>query len=171
MLSDDSGEIIPQRGAIGDGPSGIAMAAGILAALLHARATGRGVEVNTSLYSMGIWTMAPDIALTSLTGEVPPRRPGSTAPMITQPGSPIASRYNTADGRMLALSMTNEARYWPRACRALGLDDLIEPYGNREDRDRDADKLHERFATVIGSLTATEAAAKLKAEDCTFGFV
>jgi len=171
MLSDDSGDLIPQRGAIGDGPSGIAMAAGILAGLIQARATGRGVEVNASLLSMGIWTMAPDIALTSLTGEVPTRRKAS-GPATNRPlGSPIGSRYLTSDGRVLALSMTNETRYWPRACRALGLEDLIEPYSDREARARDAVKLHERFNDVLGSLSASDAAARLSAEECVFGFV
>ena len=76
MLSDTSGQLIPQRGAIGDGPSGVALAAGILAGLFHAKRSGKGVEVNTSLLNMGMWTVAPDIALTSLTGRVPERRPG-----------------------------------------------------------------------------------------------
>ncbi len=172
MLSNTSGQLIPQRGAIGDGPSGIALAAGILAGLLHARQSGKGVEVNTSLLNMGMWTMAPDIALTSLTGEVPERRAAPAGADPSSPGaSPLASHYLTADGRTLALSMTNETRYWPRACRALGLDDLITIYADSGARRQHADELRARFAHVIASLPALDAADRLLSQDCVFGYV
>src|SRR5262245_8163455 len=151
MLSDaDSETIIPQRGAIGDAPSGIALAAGILAGLLHARATGSGVEVNASLFGAGMWTLGPDITLSSITGEVPARgrsaNPSAgagagggvvagTAGGVAAPvAGPLSGAYRTADGRQLALSMTNERRYWPRACAALGLEDLVEKYTDPAER-------------------------------------
>jgi crotonobetainyl-CoA:carnitine CoA-transferase CaiB-like acyl-CoA transferase len=171
MLSDNSGDIIPQRGAIGDGPSGIALAAGILAALFHAQRSGRGVEVNASLFSMGIWTVAPDIALTSLSGQVPERRPGPAGGLGRPQGPPLGWRYMTADGRMLALSMTNEARYWARACRALGLGDLIEKYEDPAARQARIDEIRDRFSVAVGSMAAEEVVERLRAEDCVFGFV
>jgi crotonobetainyl-CoA:carnitine CoA-transferase CaiB-like acyl-CoA transferase len=171
MLSDESGDIIPQRGAIGDGPSGIALAAGILAALFHAKRTGTGVEVNGSLFGMGMWTVAPDIALTSLTGQVPERRPAPCGDSSMPRGAPLSSRYVTADGRPLALSMTNEARYWPRVCKALGLDDLIDMYADPAERRARVDELLDRFALAVGAMTAEQAVERLRAEDCVFGFI
>jgi crotonobetainyl-CoA:carnitine CoA-transferase CaiB-like acyl-CoA transferase len=175
MLSDaDADGIIPQRGAIGDAPSGIALAAGILAALLHARSTGRGVEVNASLFNTGIWTLGPDIALTSLTGEVPPRRHDGGGTSGVNPAgiaSPLAGVYRTADNRQLALSMTNEPRYWPRACTALGLGDLAETYADPTERRAHAEKLRGQFAAVIAALAADDVMARLRAQDCVFGFI
>jgi crotonobetainyl-CoA:carnitine CoA-transferase CaiB-like acyl-CoA transferase len=171
MLSDDSGDIIPQRGAIGDGPSGIALAAGILAALFHAKRSGRGVEVNASLFNMGIWTVAPDIALTSLTGQVPERRPVPAGVSGQPQGTPLASRYTTADGRALALSMTNEARYLARTCRALRLNDLVEQYEDPAERRTRIDEIRDRFSVAFGAMTAEEVVERLRAEDCVFGFV
>jgi len=171
MLSDDSGDIIPQRGAIGDGPSGMALAAGILAALFYAKRTGGGIEVNGSLLGMGMWTVAPDIALTSLTGQVPDRRPAPAGGSGPAKGSPLSSRYLTADKRSLALSMTNESRYWPRACRALGLDDLVDKYADPAERRASADQLHDRFALAMAAMTAEVAVERLRAQDCVFGFI
>src|SRR5215471_16611179 len=145
MLRDDSGDIIPQRGAIGDGPSGIALAAGIIAGLFHAKRADTGVEVNASLFNMGMWTVAPDIALTSLSGEVPPRRPAPHGEKAPTPGSPLGGRYVTADGRTLSFSMTNERRYWPRACRALGFEDLIDKYADPVERRAHSAELYEQF--------------------------
>jgi crotonobetainyl-CoA:carnitine CoA-transferase CaiB-like acyl-CoA transferase len=175
MLSDADGDgIIPQRGAIGDAPSGIALAAGILAGLLHARSTGQGVEVNASLFSTGMWTLGPDIVLTSLTGDVPPRRHDGGRTAGSNPmgiASPLAGVYLTADRRQLALSMTNERRYWPRACAALGLDELAEAFADTDERHAHEAELRERFAEVIGSLPADDVAAQLRAQDCVFGFI
>jgi len=171
MLSDDSGDIIPQRGAIGDGPSGIALAAGILAALFHAKRSDKGVEVNASLFGMGMWTVAPDIALTSLTGEVPARRPAPAGGSDMPPGTALSARYTTADGRTLAFSMTNEERYWPRACRALGLDDLIEKYADPAERHAKTDDLRDRFALAVAGMTTEHVVERLRNEDCVFGFI
>jgi crotonobetainyl-CoA:carnitine CoA-transferase CaiB-like acyl-CoA transferase len=39
--------------------------------------------------------------------------------------SPVTETYRTTDGRFVPLMMIDEARYWDRACRAVGLDDLV----------------------------------------------
>jgi crotonobetainyl-CoA:carnitine CoA-transferase CaiB-like acyl-CoA transferase len=167
MLSDpDTEEPLPQRPAIGDAPTGIALAAGILAALIQVGRTGKGVEVNTSLFNAGLWTLGPDIAYASLTGKNPQRRaPGEMG------AGPLGSRYRTADGRVVAFVMTNEPRYWPRACRAMGLDHLIEEYPDPEERLACGPVLRERFAEIVTKLTADEIAGRLRAEDCVFAFI
>jgi len=166
MLGDPAtDEPIPQRPAIGDAPTGIALAAGILAAIIQAQRTGKGVEVNSSLFNGGLWTLGPDIAYAALTGENPQRRATGLA------AGPLAARYRTADGRTLQLSMTNEERYWPRACRALGLEELIEGFPDRDARQPQADQLRGRFAKVIGALTADQVTEHLRQEDCVYALI
>jgi alpha-methylacyl-CoA racemase len=154
MLSDTSGQLTPQRGAIDDGPSGIAHAAGVLAGLLDARQTGEGFEVNTSFPTMGMCTVGPRYRAHGA------HRRGATtsrgrADTTGPPGSsPLAAHYIAADGRTLALSMTNENRYGPCASRALGLDNLIDCYPDATQRQDHAEVLRVRFATVIASLPA-----------------
>jgi crotonobetainyl-CoA:carnitine CoA-transferase CaiB-like acyl-CoA transferase len=154
-----------QRPAIGDAPTGIALAAGILAAIIQAGRTGKGVEVNTSLLNSGMWTLGPDIAYASLMGENPTRSTRGSA------GGPLSSRYMTSDGRWIVFSMTNEARYWPRACRALGLDHLIDHYPDQEERFAEATELHRRFAQAVSGLTADEVEKRMQGQECVYAFI
>lgn len=161
----DAPEPLAQRPAIGDAPSGIALAAGILAGVIQAGRTGEGVEVNTSLLNSGMWTLGPDIAYASLMGQNPDRSTGAT------PGGPLNSRYVTRDGRLIAFSMTNEVRYWPLACRALGLEHLIDSYPDQEERWASATELRQIFAGVVASWTGDEVETRMKNQECVFAFI
>ena len=61
------------RPALGDVPSGMFLAGGICAALVHVLRTGKGIVVDTSLLNGATWTLGPDMAYTSLAGHEPPR--------------------------------------------------------------------------------------------------
>jgi crotonobetainyl-CoA:carnitine CoA-transferase CaiB-like acyl-CoA transferase len=161
----DAPDPVAQRPAIGDGPTGIALAAGVLAAVIQAGRTGKGVEVNTSLLNSGMWTLGPDIAYASLMKENPGRSTGARV------GGPLGSPYLTSDGRLISFSMTNEPRYWPRACRALGLDDLIDSYPDQEERFAKATELQRMFAEVVGSLTAEEVERRMQSQECVYAFI
>ena len=58
-----------QRPAQGDVPSGMFLAGGICAALVHALRTGEGTVVDTSLLNSAMWTLGPDMAYSSITGQ------------------------------------------------------------------------------------------------------
>jgi crotonobetainyl-CoA:carnitine CoA-transferase CaiB-like acyl-CoA transferase len=130
MLTDPSADTLASaRPAFGDVPSGMFLAGGICAALVHAQRTGEGVLVDTSLLNGANWTLSPDLAYASMTGAEPPRPTAS-------PGvrSPLGWTYRTGDRRWLMLMMLDEERYWAPACRALGREELIEKYGSSLDR-------------------------------------
>ncbi len=166
LSSPDADDIIGQRAAIGDGPTGIALAAGILAALIQVARTGVGVEVNTSLFHNGLWTLSPDITLASTTGVEPERRrPDSSL------SGPLSTHYHSADGRRIALSMTNEPRYWPLACAALGLDHLVDTHPTPADRAAHRSDLVATFRTTIASMNADELDRRLRDHDCVYAFV
>lgn len=154
------------RPAFGDVPSGMFLAGGICAALVHAQRTGEGVLVDTSLLNGANWTLSPDLAYASVAGENPPARPTSTAGR-----SPLGGTYRTGDGRWLMLMMLDEARYWAPACRALGLDELIEPYADAERRRGAWSEIGARITGVIGALDRDELQRRLVGEQCIFSFV
>jgi len=86
--------------------------AAILAALLHREKTGRGQELEFSLYHTGVWILASDIQ-SALMGSPVPKHDRTKAP------NPIWNTYRTKDDRWLWLSMLQADVHWPDFCRAI----------------------------------------------------
>lgn len=160
----DPGASVPvqQRPALGDLPSGMFFAGGICAALVHAVRTGEGIVVDTSLLNGAVWTLGPDLAYASIAGRQLPVGDG--------PRSPLTHQYKTADGRFVSLMMIDEARYWPAACRALGVEDLIGKHPDPESRRAAWETIHELFAAAIGAMSGDVLESRLRAEDGIFSF-
>ncbi|HEY1698163.1 MAG TPA: CoA transferase [Trebonia sp.] len=150
-----------QRPALGDVPSGTFLAGGICAALVRAARTGRGGVVDASLLGSAIWTLGPDLAYTSLTGEQLP---------IDTVRSPLTRTYRTADGYFAMLMMINEARYWDAATEALGLAEVGQRYADPVERQAAWADLEAPFAEAIGKLTRDEIAARLGERGGIFSF-
>ncbi len=149
--------------ALGDGPTGMMLAGGVAAALYERERTGLGTTVETSLLQGALWTLAPDLTSTALMGreppsELPPRSFGA-----------ILGVYRTADGRRLQLTMPDD-RWWEPACRALGLDHLLDDPELRDPagRIRRAEELRATFAEVIGARDLADVERSLAAEGCVF---
>jgi crotonobetainyl-CoA:carnitine CoA-transferase CaiB-like acyl-CoA transferase len=154
---------VMQRPAMGDGPSGMFLAGGICAGLVHVLRTGKGVVVDVSLLGAAAWTLAPDLAYTSLTGQ--------QMPMAAETArSPLVLQYKTSDDRWVSLMMIDEARYWKQACLALGLDDLIDRYPDPASRKAAWPEIRVRIDAVIKTLDAEQVKAALRAQDCIFSF-
>jgi crotonobetainyl-CoA:carnitine CoA-transferase CaiB-like acyl-CoA transferase len=167
MLTDPGSETLASaRPAFGDVPSGMFLAGGICAALVHAQRTGEGILVDTSLLNGANWTLSPDLAYASMTGAEPPRH-------VATPGarSPLGWTYRTKDRRWLMLMMLDEERYWAPACRALGRDELIEKFADGTARRAAWPEICNHFADTIGSLTREELLERLTKESCIFSFV
>ena len=75
--------------------------------------TGRGREVNISLFSMGLWMNASDLTVGLMTG----RSPQSES--RTERVNPLWSSYRCADARWIYFVMIQSDRHWPDFCRAL----------------------------------------------------
>jgi len=167
MLTDPNSEsLAAPRPALGDVPSGMFLAGGVCAALVHAQRTGEGVLVDTSLLNGANWTIGPDLAYASMTGAEPPRA-------VSTPGgrSPLGWTYRTGDRRWLMLMMLDEGRYWAPTCRALGLADLIEVYADAASRRAAWPEICNQLADAIGALSRDDLADRLVREDCIFSFV
>jgi crotonobetainyl-CoA:carnitine CoA-transferase CaiB-like acyl-CoA transferase len=150
-----------QRPALGDVPSGTFLAGGICAALVRAARTGKGSVVDASLLGSAIWTLGPDLAYTSLTGE---------QLNLDTIRSPLTLTYRTADGYFVMLMMINEARYWDTATEGLGLSELGQRYADPGARRAAWADLAVPFAAAVGVLTRDEIASRLGERGCIFSF-
>ncbi|MBV8980913.1 MAG: CoA transferase, partial [Acidimicrobiia bacterium] len=150
-----------QRPATGDIPTGMFFAGGICAALVHTIRTGQGIVVDTSLLNGATWTLGPDLAYASLTGQ---QLPAS----VDASRSPLTRQYRTADGRWVTLMMIDEARYWAQTCRALGLDELTGRYPDAGTRLAGRDEIAARINAVISGRERAELEARLRAEGCIY---
>ena len=121
--------------AMGDFITGLGLACGILAALHHREISGKGQEVKTSLYNMGVYAMSYDTAATLLLKKTMPPSPEMAALLEKQKGqradvreaslTPLVNYYETSDGRWICLSLVQPMQYWPNLCRAIGHEELI----------------------------------------------
>lgn len=125
----------PWTTAFGDFYTALGIAMGIVTALWTREKTGRGQEVTTSLYNMGVYAMSYDIAAALLLKREMPMRQEVKDALEKQKGgnidlrhtrvTPLINYYRTKDNRWLTLSITQPDRYWPWVCQSIGREDLI----------------------------------------------
>lgn len=149
----DAPQPTTQRPALGDLPSGMFLMGGICAALVRAARTGKGTVVDTSLLNAAVWTLAPDLAYTSVTGR--------QMTLMGDARSPLICLYRTADGRFIQLMMINEDKNWDSCTSALGLDDVGRRYADPPSRRQHWGELFGTFAAAIAALPYDEVARRL----------
>lgn len=108
-------QILP---GIGDEVGAIMCAWGVTAALYAREKTGKGQVVDTSLMSGVITTLAFIMAAPSILGQEFPRE------IRAEAGNPVYNHYACKDGKWLVLAHLDPDRYWPKVCKALGMEDL-----------------------------------------------
>jgi len=101
---------VPPAPGFGDSIGGMTIAGGIMGALFHRERTGEGTEVDVSLFGTGLWAMGQAMALSLAL-----KRPWS-APPATLSFNPLVRNYATKDGRELAFTCLQAAKYWPMLC-------------------------------------------------------
>jgi crotonobetainyl-CoA:carnitine CoA-transferase CaiB-like acyl-CoA transferase len=109
-----------QRPAFGDSYGGLAIAAGVAAALVKRERTGEPSVVDVSLLNAAIWQLGPDIVGAGVTGQDIPKFNLDEMP------NPVASIYKTRDGRFIAFVLLQADRFWADFCIRLGRPDLID---------------------------------------------
>lgn len=113
MRDGDDGEVPNARPAQGDHTAGLALLAGILAALRLAERTGEAQVVETSLFESAIWTQANDFGTTAV--DRAPVRRRARHQMLT----PEANRYPCGDGKWVVLNQLGPGSF-SKLCEALG---------------------------------------------------
>src|SRR5262249_39010554 len=165
LTEPDADRIVMQRPAQGDVPSGVFLAGGICAGLVHTLRTGEGCVLGTSLLQPARWTLGPDMAYSSIMGQQMPRMNlarGTTSPLV--------GVHRTKDSRWIMLSMLDEPRYWAPTCRALGLPELADQYADDAERREHWPELTPKFAAQIASLTRADLEPRMREEGCIFSF-
>jgi len=114
---------VPMNVVPGVGDHNVAMnlAAGILAALYHAKETGQGEKVETSLFETAVYNMGMMIQAANYDG------PAREYPInIRESANPFNAAWRTKDDRFIQTCMPDYNTYYKQFMKALGRDDLVE---------------------------------------------
>jgi succinate---hydroxymethylglutarate CoA-transferase len=104
--------------SIVDMMTGLMCAFGLVSALVGARATGRGCDVDASLFDTALHNTSYLAAWALNGGHVQGREKQGAHPSLTP-----SQMYRTRDGWLFV--MVNKERFWPEFCRALGQEGWI----------------------------------------------
>ena len=141
QMADGEGNPLNARGGIGDHITGLATLAGVLAAVLEQRLTGRGQVVEVSLLRTGAYVLGWDLGIQMALGKVAGAEPRN------RNQAPLMNPYLTADGRWFFFTGLETARHLPAVCRALDRPDLLE-----DPRFADARSVRKHRTEVIAVL-------------------
>jgi crotonobetainyl-CoA:carnitine CoA-transferase CaiB-like acyl-CoA transferase len=141
QMADSDGNPLNARGGIGDHITGLAALAGLLAAVMEQRETGRGRVVEVSLLRTGTYVLGWDLGLQMTLGKV------ARAESRDRNQAPLMNPYRAGDGRWFFFTGLEAARHIPSVCRALGRPELID-----DPRSADASAIRRNRAEVIAIL-------------------
>jgi crotonobetainyl-CoA:carnitine CoA-transferase CaiB-like acyl-CoA transferase len=152
QMADGDGNPLNARGGIGDHVTGLAALAGLLAAVLEQRQTGRGRVVEVSLLRTGSYVLGWDLGIQLALGKVagPEPRDRNQAPLL--------NAYRAGDGRWFFFTGLETERHLPSVCRALGRPDLLD-----DPRFADATAIRRNRSEVIALVDEIVAARPLAA--------
>jgi crotonobetainyl-CoA:carnitine CoA-transferase CaiB-like acyl-CoA transferase len=133
---------VPPAPAFGDSIGAMTIAGGIMGALYHRERTGEATTVDVSLLGTGLWSMGAALALSLQfgVGWSPPARNAPT-------GNPLSAVYTTKDGKFLALTCLQAAKYWPEVCAVIERPELA-----TDERFADAEAIKENVAEATDLL-------------------
>lgn len=127
----------------GDGMSGMTLAGGICAALLHRERTGEAVLVDGSLMGTATWFNGPAVIGAQFNPTV--RNPGPAVRPPPPPGAPpglisaVRTVYQTKDFRFInLLFLTDDDRDFADLCQRIGRDELAADARFAQRRERQA---------------------------------
>ena len=143
----------PIRVTVVDAASALAIANGVLAALIRRGKTGAGALVESNLLATSLYLQMNGIAHYSVTG----REPAAQQPM----GAP-AGVFQTRDGAIYLGTFYQE--HFEAACQIVGLDELAgDPaYANIELRGRHLQKINALFAEQFAQWSRAELLAEFE---------
>ncbi|MDA0789829.1 MAG: CoA transferase [Proteobacteria bacterium] len=137
---------------MGDHPTGVALYAGIVTALLRREKTGEGAMVHTSLLANGLWSNASITQGSIAGGDTARFREGRKAP-------PSMMRvYQCSDGRWLQLNMVRNYGLIGALLRALGAAHLLddERFCDAREVMRNRVALGDEIAPILASKPSAE---------------
>jgi len=166
MIGEPGTPPAPQRAGMIDSSAGAHLLAGIMAALRQRDKTGKGQEVEVSLFHTGVWMLNMDIQ-NALGGSLPIKHDR------TKTNNPIWNSYQTKDGRWFWLAMLQPDPSWPGFCRAIERPDLEnDPRFNNIDTRRDnCVELIKIIEDALATQTMAEWERRFRQHNCIYGRV
>ena len=151
----------PIPSGTGDHVAGMSLFAAISLALYAREKTGRGTKVSTSLVANGVWSNATFVQAGLCGAQFRPKRPHSDA------YNALTLSYRTQDGELLKLTIVEGERDWPRVCRALHRENLIDDprFITAATRLDNMPALITEFDQAFTALPIATALKRLQAED------
>ncbi len=155
-----------QRPALMDMTASMHMVAGILAALLHREKTGRGQEIELSLYNSAVWSEICDIQA-ALMGSPLPRH------NRTKQANPLSNNYRTRDNKWFQFTMPQSVLQWPGFCRAIERPELEKDprFKDMIAREENCEELIRIIDEVLATKDRDEWGRRFKENGCICGLV
>jgi len=150
---------------MGDHPTSMSLFGGIMAALYRRQITGAGAHVHTSLLANGAWSHCMMIQGALVGFDLSDQR---SADDVSR--APLATTYQTSDGRTILLSVLNPEKEWPKFAAALGHEEWIDDarFVDRAARYEHRQELYDLLAAAFESDTAENWCPKLDAAGVTY---
>lgn len=134
--------------AFGDHNTACSLAAGVCAALVKQKVTGKGDKVLVSLFSQAIWNAGILVQSTQYGIDTYQKSRKTDV-------NPLANSYQCKDGEWIFITILEHERYWETLCKALEIDEFINDkrfstlaeVQKQENREALTAKLDEVFAT------------------------
>ena len=166
MIGEPGTPPAPQRAGMIDSAAGAHLVGGICAALLQREKTGKGREIEVSLYHTGAWSLSMDIEMAA-GGRIPVKHDRTKAT------NPIWNSYRTKDDRWFWLAMLQPDPAWPGFCRAIGKPELEKnpKFDSIQSRRENSPELVRLIEEVLATKTMAEWEKLFKENDCIYGRV
>lgn len=161
MFTPKGGEPVQLRTAFGDHVAAMATAAGVLAALHERTRTGKGRLVEASLLRAAHYAAGSDFAIQHVRGRIASNRPRRSVP------NPLINTFRTSDMRWISLLTRQGEGDWPKLCRALNVENLVEDprFSRAKGRRENGAELVPLLDEAFGKLTLEQTRAALDSEE------
>lgn len=153
---------------LGDHNVGMNLAAGILAALYHAKMTGEGEKVETSLFETSIYNMGMMVQAANYDG-IARKYPIDARNAAT----PTNNCFKTKDGRYIQLCTPDYNMYYDKVMRSIHREDLV---GNKEyfpilecQKNGKTQEVYDIVTNEFAKYTKDEMVKSLTENDVAFG--
>jgi len=166
MIGEPGTPPAPQRAGMIDSAAGAHLVSGILAALLERQKTGKGQEIEVSLFHTGIWMLNMDIQ-NAMGGKEPVKHDRTKA------NNPLWNSYRTKDDRWFWLAMLQPDPSWPGFCLAIDRPELERDprFKDIEARRENCEELIRIIEDVLATRTMHEWEQRFRKNNCIYGRV
>jgi crotonobetainyl-CoA:carnitine CoA-transferase CaiB-like acyl-CoA transferase len=166
LMAEQGGTPPSQRAGMYDRTTGMHAVAGVCAALYNRERSGKGQEIELSLYHVGVYTIGTDIqnALNGMPSLPNDRRKAS---------SPLWNSYRAGDDRWFQFAMLQSDIHWAGLCRAMDRPDLERDprFENQRTRSENCEQLIRVMDDIFAGKPRSEWEARFRSNGVIYGCI